>query len=333
MFIELNLVRRSEFGTDEFADGPLGETYLDLRELFGSDWLGVQAGRVMIPVGESYLRYGVGSATEPFISDPLGGPWYWDEGVRLHGTADGGRFGYVASVTEGDDEFDGATNQELQYTAKVYVDPCGWLHLSASGLVSGPLGSSTEEAMSALWLGEIISTAFGHMTGVPNFQDGAVVADGPTELDGVSLVGGDAVLDFAHRARVWLAYGLVEIDSKDSTAYDRTLHYWIAELVLVGEWLSPSLASCYLGMRGSGLGTYDDSEGYFTDNELLDAIGFNVASADALSLVLGWRLHERVTVKTEYTVNWMDLVDGVTPDIDAAAEDLDTFSIELAIDF
>ena len=204
--------------------------------------------------------------------------------------------------------------------------------MSASGLVSGEVGSPGNPAANSLWLGEMWPRAFGSGTSVTNFQDGVAIADGPDVLDGVTLIGGDAVLDF-DGVRVWLAYGVTEIDSSGGSTYDRTLTYWIAEVLIEGEQFSPHWTPFYLGLRANGLGTYNSDEGYFTDIRLNGTLGYNVESSDAYSVVLGWRIADGVTLRTEYTIYEVDLVRGVTADLEAAAEDLDYFSIELGIDF
>ncbi len=330
--LELNAVRRSTFGPD-LPSGLLGETYLEARGILDSDWLHLQAGRFQLPLGESYLRYSRGYGEKAFISNTVGGPWYWDEGVRFFGNAAAADWGYVASISDGSTSFNGNTNQEPQYTLKVYADPADWLHVSATGLLANEVGSTSSGGRSALWLGEMIPFSFGSLTSVPNFDGGSAVADGPNQLDGVSLFGADIVMRPDAFQQIWLAYGVVEIDSSGSRSFDRRVTYWIAEYVIQGERISPSFTPFYAGVRASGIGTYHDEEGYFSDVRLLGSLGYNLSSTEAYSAVVGWHLGEQVALRAEYTVYQNNVVSGVTPAIRHAANDTDYFSIELGISF
>src|SRR5262245_3841255 len=100
---EWNMVRLGSFQNEQFVGG----LSTDFQGIGGSDWLNAQVGRFQIPVGESYLRYSRGYADRPFVSNDFG-PWWWDEGVRAYGSnsfGESGRFGYVASVSDGDTPF------------------------------------------------------------------------------------------------------------------------------------------------------------------------------------------------------------------------------------
>jgi hypothetical protein len=78
-FFEWNIVRIGELDND------VGELYADFQGFLARDFLNFQVGRFQIPVGEAYLRYSQGYADQPFITNPVGGPWWWDEGVRFYG--------------------------------------------------------------------------------------------------------------------------------------------------------------------------------------------------------------------------------------------------------
>jgi 3',5'-cyclic AMP phosphodiesterase CpdA len=324
---EGNIVRLGEFDGNQV----IGETYVDFQGMGGSDWLNAQVGRFQIPVGESYLRYSRGYATRPFVSNDFG-PWWWDEGVRMYGAshAEGaGRFGYVASVSDGDTPFNTETDSDKQLTLKLFYEPVSWLHVSASALRTGELGDHDSNASGALWLGESWARAFGAGTGVPNFQNGVVVADGPRRLHDTWLVGGDAIADFDDRVRLWLGAGRYAIDSNGGTAYDRTLYYWIAELILRGAWLGEGLRPFYAGVRATGLGTYDSEEGYLLDVRRADTLGWNMETLTQYSGVIGWDITSWLRLRTEYTNQRIDLVRGVTSDIRGSARDADFYAVEL----
>jgi hypothetical protein len=327
LVFEWNLVRLGELQND------VGDLYVDLRGIGDQDLLNLQAGRFQIPVGESYLRYGRGAADNPFITNPVGGPWWWDEGVRVYGSSSEDRLGYVASVTDGETPFDEDWDSDPQLTLKLFARPTEWLYLSASGLRAGGIGSSTERAMGALWIGESWPRAFGSGTDVASFDGGVAIPDGPFELDGVTLVGGDAVLSLRDWARLWLAYGRVQIDSDGPSFYDRDLQYWIAELIVEGRGVSPLLDPFYLGLRSSGWGTFDRDEGYALDSRYRERLGYNQRWLQAASLVLGWRLTALATLRAEYTRQRVALVRGVTPEIEGAAGPGDFLAVGLGVGF
>ena len=110
----------------------VGDLYLDFHRVLDSPWLSLQVGRFEIPVGEGYLRRGEGRRESPFITDPVGVPWYWDEGLRLYGGSEDGLFGYVASVSDGETPFNYDEGSGLQTTLKIFTNP----HLSLSSLES-----------------------------------------------------------------------------------------------------------------------------------------------------------------------------------------------------
>lgn len=311
----------------------VGELFADFQGVGGLDALNFQVGRFQIPVGEAYLRYSQGYADKPFISNTVGGPWWWDEGVRFYGHGDGNRLGYVASVTNGETPFNAETGRGKQGTLRLFARPTSWLYASVSGLYSGRIGSSSSPANGALWLGESWARSFGSGTSVASFQDGVPVADGPNVLRATWLAGADVVADFQDRARAWLAYGRYDIDSTGGTSYDRVLHYWIAELILRGAWLSESLRPFYLGVRGSGLGTYDGNEGYLLDVRRAGSLGYNMESITEVGGVLGWKLARGLRLRAEYTHHQIELVRGVTTAIRDAARHNDFFAVEVGAAF
>ncbi len=309
----------------------VGELYTDFQGLGGQDWANVQVGRFQIPVGENYLRMSQGYHDNPFISNTVGGPWWWDEGLRVYGRE--GKVGWVASVSDGQTQFNFDPNTDKQFTLKLFADPTPWLHVSASGLRSGPMGSSSSAAMGALWLGESWARPIGASTSVKSYVDGVEVVDGPNRLKDSWLAGGDVILNFPDLARIWLGGGWYGIDSTGAGLYDRDLYYWIAEVVLEGAAAAPVLAPFYLGLRADGLGTYDSNQGYLLDSRLNATLGFNAKSLQAYSMVLGWRLTDGVTLRAEYSIRDIGVVNGVTDKIRDDAQDQDLYGIEIGVDF
>jgi hypothetical protein len=323
---EWNVVRMSEL------ENNVGELYVDFQGLGDSSWFNVQVGRFQIPVGEGYLRYSKGYRDSPFASQPVSQPWWWDEGVKLYGHDESGRFGYVAAIQNGDTHFNVDANHDPQGSLKLYTDPWPWLHLSVSGLVSGEIGHRNDPAPGALWLGETWAMAIGVFNPVPNYIDGVPTADGPNRIDRTWLVGGDAIVKPLDGLRVWLGGGRFDIDASGSGPYDRTLYYWIAEVVAEGSLVSPALSPLYLGLRASGITTGDSGRGYLLDYRYGDVTGFNMRDLNELNAVLGVRLGRYVVVRSEYGFRDVELVHGAREAL-PAVDDEHWFGIDVGVSF
>jgi hypothetical protein len=307
--------------------------YAELQGVGGSRWVNARVGRFQLPVGENYLRFSEGYRDNPFITNTVGGPWWWDEGVRLDGSDEKSRFGYVASVTSGETPFNDDANDDVMGTLKLWWNPAAWVHLSASGALSGEVGSSSSPASGALWLGETWATAFGSMSPVANWVDGVEVADGPNQIERTWLAGADAVF-VCDGARLWLAYGYFGIESDGmGVLYDRSLQYWIAELVLNGDLVHPVIEPLWLGLRANGIGTYDDGEGYLLDIRLTSKLGYNMRSLQAYEVVLGWRLTQFASIRAQYSFIDIDVVDGVSAEIRKNARRQNKFGVDVSLWF
>ncbi|MEZ4217448.1 MAG: hypothetical protein R3E88_13275 [Myxococcota bacterium] len=311
----------------------VGELYVDFQGIGGSSWWNAQVGRFQLPVGESYLRYSRGYRDNPFVSNAVGGPWWWDEGVRLYGASPDGRLGYVASVSSGDTRFNTDANADPQATLKLFAEPFPWLRVSASGVVSGEIGSATAAAPGALWLGETWAMPIGAMSSVPVVVDGVVVPDGPTKLARTWLAGGDVVLRPVDGLRVWLAGGHYRIETAGAGPYDRSLVYWIAEAVAEGGLVSPALAPVYVGVRASGLTTGDRGRGYLLDFRMAETLGFDMYRLDEYAGVVGVRIGDHVRVRAEYTYQDVALVRGAAAAVASPRGDEHVFAIDVGIAF
>jgi hypothetical protein len=216
-----------------------------------------------------------------------------------------------------------------QLTLKLWTQPLPWLYLSASGLTSGEIGNGT----GALWLGESWAQPLGDDTDVDTYFDGAPQADATGGYARTWLAGGDVVITPLEALRIWLAYGRYELDAEDGRAYDRTLHYGIAEAVLRGSVLGPHFAPGYVGVRADTLGTFDGERGFLLDWRYGEALGFNMESYWAWTAVVGWQLGRFTILRAEYSLREIELVRGVTAEIREEARNADTFSVELGITF
>ena len=227
--------------------------------------MNAQVGRFQIPVGESYLRYSKGDRDNPFITNTVGGTWWWDEGVKLYGSDARNRFGYVASLTDGETPQDWGLDDGDQFTLKLFVNPTSWLYLSTSVLYSGAMGDDENPAQAALWLGETWATGFGANTGSPSWVDGRIVPAGPGRLDHTLYLGADAVL--THPAGGAALALLREL--RDRLARREPLRPPPPLLDRRAGARGPAgvarAAPFYVAVRANGLGTYDDDEGYVLD--------------------------------------------------------------------
>jgi hypothetical protein len=321
--LEWNLVRGGEL------ENELGEIYIDLQGIGGSSWLNLRPGRFQIPVGEAYKRYSRGTPSNPFITQPLGGPWYWDEGVMLYGASELGRVGYVASLTNGETPLTYDGGRGKQVSLKLWAQPFDWLYASVSGLHAG----STGRGGGSLWLGETWATPVGVLGDVPTWIDGAIEPPSYAPLDSTWLAAGDLILTPLDGLRLWLGGGHYALDSRGGSLYDRALHYWIAELILNGKLLAPELAPASLGLRVDGIGTGDPGRGYLLSYDYEDSLGYNMRRFSAYSAVLGWQLGSATTLRAEYSLRDIELVRGVDAALHRAARGVDAFAIELGVRF
>ncbi len=324
---EWNIVRNGMTGNESGTD--IGLVYLDLEGIAESSWLNARIGRFQIPFGEAYKLYSKGYADRSFVQQPLGGPWWWDEGVLLHGSATSNRYGYVASLTNGDSDFNDVGG-DYQLTGKIWAQPFEVLYLSASGLFTSEL----DQVDGALWLGEGWARPFG--SGGPplnNWVDGAAVPDDPGGLGNTWAVALDAVVTPIDGIRIWLAGGYFEIDSHGPAIYDRELAYWIGEIVVGGQVVLPSLKPLFIGLRVDGVGTWDDDRGYLLDVRYTGEFGYNMAHMLAYTAVAGWKLGDYVTLRAEYSHRDVDLVRGAALDLPGKTGNEDLYTVEFGLHF
>lgn len=319
---EWNIARLGKRTTD------VGLAYLDLEGLGRSPWLNLRVGRFQVPFGEAYKLYSKGYASRHFVTQPVGGPWWWDEGVLLHGSAPNNRFGYVASLTNGDSDFNDVGG-DYQVTAKVWAQPFPFLYVSASGLFTSEL----EQVDGALWLGEGWPRPFGSGTALPNHFEGTAVADDPDGMGHLWAIGLDAVLTPIDGVRIWLAGGRLDVPSRGASRYDRVLWYGLGEIVLSGQLITPGLAPLFVGLRVDTVGTFDDGRGYLLDVRYSGDYGYDMAHLLAYTAVACWRVGDYVTLRMEYSHRDVDLVRGAVPDLPGRTGNEDIYSVEFGLHF
>lgn len=330
---ELGLVRLGEL-QNENLETLVGESYVDLQGIGGQRWANAQVGRFQLPVGENYLRFSKGYKDNPFITNTVGGPWWWDEGVRVYGSLLDGRFGWVGSLTDGDTSFSDDPSRELQGSLKLWVRPNSWFYASVSALRSGELGSDDDRASGSLWLGETWARPVRSVGSIAPIVNGRAVADAPSRFGNTTFVGADVVLTHDKLGRLWLAGGHYELDSSGrGSLYDRELWYWVAEWTVDGDLVSPELKPFYLALRANGLGTFDDDRGYILDNRRREDIGYNADSLVVYSAGLGWHVTRWLTLRTEFSHQRTGLVRGVSASLQRQADPANLFGVELGAAF
>jgi hypothetical protein len=320
---EWNLVRLGRTAND------VGLAYLDLEGLGQSPWFNLRVGRFQIPFGEAYKRYSKGYADRPLLSTPVGGPWWWDEGVLLHGSAPDAKLGYLASLTNGDTEFNGDADAGMQATLKLWTQPWKSLYLSLSGLWTNELGTTE----GALWLGEGWARPFGSGVppSVPNVIDGGVAAADPDGIGETWALGADVILTPLEGVRLWLAGGRYAIESDGASIYDRDLTYWIAEAIVDGDVIAPELRPFFLALRADGVTTGDEDRGYLLDVRYTGGFGYNIEGITSYAVGIGWHLGEYVTLRTEYSFRDVGLVRGARAFVPGESGNEDLYGIAFGI--
>lgn len=330
--LEWNFIRTRE--TYNFV----GEAYVDLQGLFGSSWLNVQVGRFQIPLTENYLRFSGGKASNPFVSQTAGGLWYWDEGLRFYGATAERGFGYVFSISDGEANMgqnplsDFSTESDTDFNSGKQTTLRLFSQMTPEWYLSGSLFATGEVGMSALWFGESSVKPVGMGVAVDQYIDGATVPDGGGN-ENVTGAGFDVVYDNDY-VRFWFDYAQVHIDNLDDR-YDRDLEIMSLEGVFQGTLVSRELVNSYFGIRYSEIGTGDADRGYLLDRRYMQTVGWNMQSYEALSFVVGQRLSSNLTLKFEYTLLDIELVNGASSQasISEAVADNDYGAIVLTASF
>jgi hypothetical protein len=173
----------------------------------------------------------------------------------------------------------------------------------------------------------------GAFTDVPNYIDGLPATDAPNQIERTWLVGADAIVRPIDGLRLWLGGGRFDIDASGSGPYDRSLYYWIAEVVAEGKLVSPALEPLYLALRANGLTTGDSGRGYLLHEGYFETAGYNLRDLDEYSAALGLRIGRYVKLRAEYAFRDVALVRGVDPAIRGQVGDEDWFAFDVGVAF
>ena len=327
-YFEWDIVREFSVKSDP------GQLYLRLDRLFENDAINLKLGSFPIPFGEEYVRFHEQRFENPLISFSAPAPYNWDEGIELFGTTFDNKLGYILAVTDGDDSFNGNTNEVVQVAGKISYTPDTWVRIAISAVDTGTLGTTTDAGESALEFGGSHAYPFGAGTGVVNYKDGMEIDDDPSNKFSMRAWEIDTTFYPGDWGKLWLAYGQATIQSNGSSVYDRDLLYWISEGVLELEKFSRYLSKYYLAVRYSAIGTFDSGEGYMlaamNDGKEL---GYNTQSVHVISGGIGMRLDDNITLKAEYSWYDFNLVKGVAAGIRDIADNRNLVAFGVFVQF
>lgn len=304
LFGELNLLTR-EANDENFY---LGEFYVDFENVSGrlggpDRLLNLRAGRVGIPFGEEYLLRG--PMTNPLISHSLPDVWGVDEGVEIYGGL--GRFQYALAVQNGGTSRLHDFNADKAVAARLGWDPGRWLHLSASAMRTGELGTATD-SLSEVW-----------------FADGFFRALGPARSTGTfwaDLYEGDATARWKS-GHLSAALGRVRFDDSDTTADNaRRMSYGYLEAMQgFGRGLYGAARYSAIHVpRGYPLAGWGNMGRYFFAPSFAEEL-------QRLSLGLGYRFGPPLVLKLEYARESGRQTTGASRDQE------DFFGTELGVKF
>lgn len=305
-FAELDLVTRE--ANDEFFH--MGEVYADFENVSGrlggpDRALNVRVGRFDIPFGEEYQVRGV--MDNPLVTHSLADIWGVDEGVEIYGDVAG--FSYVLAVQNGGHKMFRDYDSGKAVTARVGVDPIGWLHLSASALHTGEL-TVAGDVMSETWIGNGFFKSIGGTATTTRFEASLLELDAVARWTGGQLAG---------------AVGRADYDDNDTAADNsRQLDYFYLELrQRFGERLRGAVRYSELRTdRGYPLPGLGDAGAFFyrPGAPFTDWLS-------RLSLGLSYHFADPVLLKLEYSFERGRLMNGQRRDQE------DMFATELGLKF
>jgi len=271
-----------DFATREYTglNTELGELYLDFEDvskLWGKHgWLNVRAGRMNTPFGEEYLnRYAM---ENPLISHSLSDFWGIDPGVELYGKL--GKVSYVLAVQNGGgngvQDFDG----DKSVIGRIAYDPNANWHFSLSGMRTGNVDAQ-HDYVSAIWFGNGWFRSIGSPA-TTKFNAMAVEGDitARWKTGHVSGFGG------------YVRYG----DNDPAADNSRDIFYYSVEVEqnLADKFYVASRFSHILAPNGYPLVGFGNMAQYFGATQ--------TTSLWRVSLGVGYRFCERLTVKAEYSL-------------------------------
>ena len=256
----------------------LGEIYVDFEDvsqLWGrDDQMNLRAGKMNIPFGEEYqTRHAIDN---PLILNSVSDLWGYDPGLEIYGAL--GKFNYIVAVQNGGGNGVQDDNDDKSVAGKINFDPNKHWHFSVSGMRTGNINPQNG-GTSAEWFGN----GFFQSIGSPATTEFHVNA---VELDATARWQSGYAKVFGGYAQ----YG----DNDPAANNTRDIFYYSAEVVqdlpknfYAVARFSEVIADKGIPVMGNGNG----------------ADYFSALTTDLwrLSLGLGYRVSDRLILKTEYS--------------------------------
>lgn len=263
LYCELRIERLYDADTTGVGTGELYINLPNLLALPGDGTLGLKVGRFDFRFGEYYpLEDAHKNRT---ISYPASLPYQFDEGVLA--SADIGTFGLDASVSDGTRSRNSRTGISPAVTTRLRWRPSDRFYASASGH----------------WSHGADVSALGFNASLVTPVTGSATGSSPNLEVGLLTGCADVVCQLGERFHVQAQAGAARVRDDDES-FSRTFYWWTFE-----PWLQMT-ASTLLVARYSGVGTYDDQEGYrFEGRPFANATanyGFDLRSLERLSIGL-----------------------------------------------
>jgi hypothetical protein len=265
----------------------LGELYVDFEnvsQLWGrDDQLNLRVGKMNIPFGEEYLtRYAIDN---PLILSSVSDLWGFDSGVEIYGAL--GKWSYVVAVQNGGGNGVQDDNDDKSVAGRVSFDPNARWHFSVSGMRTGNV-SAQNYSTSAEWFGNGFFQSIGSPA-TTTFYVNAV------ELDMTARWSSGYVKAFGGYAQ----YG----DNDPTMSNSRDIFYYSAEVVqnLPKNFYAVTRFSEVIADKGIPIVGNGNSGDYFS-----------ALTTDLwrLSLGIGYRFSDRLIIKTEYSFEGGQQVNG-----------------------
>lgn len=263
LFCELRIERLYDADTTGVGTGELYINLPNLLTLPGDGTLGLKVGRFDFRFGEYYpLEDAHKNRT---ISYPASLPYQFDEGVLA--SADIGTFGLDASISDGTRSRNSRTGISPAVTTRLRWRPSDRFYASASGH----------------WSHGADVSALGFNASLVTPVTGSATGSSPNLEVGLLTGCADVICQLGERVHVQAQAGAARVRDDDES-FGRTFYWWTFE-----PWLQVT-ASTLLVARYSGVGTYDDQEGYrFEGRPFANATatyGFDLRSLERLSIGL-----------------------------------------------
>jgi hypothetical protein len=281
----------------------LGELYVQFENL-GKYWdldqlLNARVGQFYIPFGEEYeYRFAI---DDPLLSHSLSDIWGYDPGLELYGSWR--KLSYAVAVQNGGISTLNDNTADKSIAARIGYDPLSWLHFSASAMRTGDLSATKD--VSALWFGSGLFKSIGstntslfhvnlaELDSTATWKTGYVRAAG-----GYAGYNDDDSTPGAGTAASPGPYGAGPGVASVGNNHREIYYYYVEAL----QHLNPKL---YGVTRFSQIQT---GRGY----PIIGDAPHSLPTSDLwrLSLGLGYRLNDHLTLKIEYMIEHGQLSTG-----------------------